>query len=431
MSEAVKFDNVSMRFMIQHNQPRSFQDALVNVIHQRNGSSEEFWALKNVSFEIQPGETLGIIGQNGSGKSTILKLITKILEPTSGQVTVDGKVSALIELGAGFHPDLSGRENIYLNGSIMGFSRKEMDRRFQEIVSFAELDQFIDTPVKHYSSGMYARLGFSVAVSVDPDILIVDEVLAVGDEGFQRKCFDRIAEFKRQGKTIILVSHGLQMVEFLCDRVVWLDHGVIGDQGPVLQTVRRYLSEMQRHDEDVRAVEHARGTATTAAAAMKTLPVKWEGTSALEIQLVAQDGREKYAWQTGEPMQMSIHFESMNTDVEHVLSFEIRRNDGLLVHRTTRFLDRLPSTGLRNRGVLALETSALPLLAGTYDIAVTLRTVDGPARNGMLPDAGPCRFSVWSKDSVEGIVSLPISWPLDFHNPRGVPFPTDKQPTAV
>ncbi len=233
MSAAVVLDKVSKRFILHHQKPRSFQEALVNLFHRRNGTKEEFWALRDVSFEVLEGESLGIIGRNGSGKSTILKLITRILEPTAGRISVSGRVSALIELGAGFHPDLTGRENIYLNGSILGLSRKEMNRKFDEIVAFSELERFLDTPVRHYSSGMYARLGFSVAINVDPDILIIDEVLAVGDEAFQRKCLDKIEGFRRQGRTVILVTHDLSAVSRLCDRAIWLAEGrIVGEDAP-------------------------------------------------------------------------------------------------------------------------------------------------------------------------------------------------------
>jgi len=246
MAAAVTLEGVSKRFILHHHKTRSFQEALVNLVHRRNGSREEFWALRNVSLAVPQGKTLAIVGENGSGKSTILKLITRILEPTSGRVHANGKVSALIELGAGFHPDLTGRENIYLNGSILGLSRKEMSRKFDEIVAFSEMERFIDTPVKHFSSGMYARLGFSVAISVDPDILIIDEVLAVGDEAFQRKCLGRIKALQSRGRTVILVSHNLEMLRSLCDQAVWLKQGVIAAEGPVDDVVGQYLDAVQR-----------------------------------------------------------------------------------------------------------------------------------------------------------------------------------------
>jgi lipopolysaccharide transport system ATP-binding protein len=214
----IRFEDVSKRFLIHYERPRSFQDLVVNLFQR--GNREELWALRNLSFEAQPGETLGLIGPNGSGKSTALKLMSRIFEPTSGRVAVEGRLSALIELGAGFHPDLTGRENIFLNGSLLGLSRAEMRDRYDEVVDFAELGRFIDMPLKHYSSGMQMRLGFAIATCVDPDVLLVDEVLAVGDEGFQRKCLARINRLRGQQRVIVYVSHDLGSVRQLCDRVI-------------------------------------------------------------------------------------------------------------------------------------------------------------------------------------------------------------------
>ena len=219
---------------------------------------ESFRALDDVSLTVAAGATCGIIGRNGSGKSTLLKLVAGITRPTSGQVGVDGRVSALIELGAGFHPEISGRENVFINGVMLGMSRREIDRRFDEIVEFAELEDFIDAPVKTYSSGMYMRLGFAVAVHVDPEVLLVDEVLAVGDEGFSLKCLDKFAEFKRRGKTILLVTHGLSMVERFCDEAVWLDAGRKRMVGDPRRVVQMYLSDVEQAEDAHLAAEDAR-----------------------------------------------------------------------------------------------------------------------------------------------------------------------------
>jgi ABC-type polysaccharide/polyol phosphate transport system ATPase subunit len=246
----IKFSNVSKKFVLHHERPHSFQEVLVSLFGRRDIShrptnmprNETFWALRNINFGIREGEAIGIIGANGSGKSTTLKMISRILYPTSGVVSVRGRISALLELGAGFHSDLTGRENIYLNGSLLGFSRKQMDRKYAEIVGFSELERFIDTPVKHYSSGMYMRLGFAVAISMEPDILITDEVLAVGDEDFQRKCLAKISDFRRAGKTIIFVSHALEAVRGLCSRAIWLEQGNLKADGPSGEVVDRYLA---------------------------------------------------------------------------------------------------------------------------------------------------------------------------------------------
>jgi lipopolysaccharide transport system ATP-binding protein len=214
----------------------------------RRGRQEGLWAVRDVSFAVAPGESLGIIGRNGSGKSTMLKLAARILRPTTGRVTVRGRMSALLELGAGFHPDLTGQENIFLNGSLLGLSKREIETAYADIVEFSELGDFIQMPVKHYSSGMYMRLGFSVAVHVNPDILIVDEILAVGDQSFQNKCIERIYDMKRQGVTIVMVSHNLDSVRNICSHLLWMDHGRVRASGPTAEVVGGYLAHSYEGD---------------------------------------------------------------------------------------------------------------------------------------------------------------------------------------
>src|SRR3954453_23887705 len=239
---AVIVESVSKRFRLYHERNQSVKAA---VMRGRRARAEEFWALDDVSFEVPPASTFGLIGENGSGKSTMLKCIAKILRPDKGSLAVNGKVSALLELGAGFHPELSGRENVYLNGAILGLRQKELARRFDDIVDFAGIGQFIDQPVKNYSSGMYVRLGFSVAINVDPDVLLVDEVLAVGDEAFQRKCNEKFADLKSAGKTIVLVSHSMGAVHNLCDEVAWFEHGRIKKLDAARKVVDEYTGNVQ------------------------------------------------------------------------------------------------------------------------------------------------------------------------------------------
>ncbi|MCL5073841.1 MAG: ABC transporter ATP-binding protein [Actinobacteria bacterium] len=248
---AVEVDNVTKRYKIHYEKNPSLKET---IIHLRRTKFIEFLALDDVSFNVNHGETLGIIGPNGSGKSTMLKLISRILQPTKGQVKVNGSVSALLELGAGFHPDLTGRENIFINAAILGMKRKNIEKKFNEIVEFSELEKFIDMPVKNYSSGMYMRLGFSVAINVNPDILLVDEVLAVGDQAFQAKCYKVIYDFIKQGKTIIIVSHDLGTIQDLCNRVIFLKNGKIEQIGGPVAVVSSYRSfveniEMERAHE--------------------------------------------------------------------------------------------------------------------------------------------------------------------------------------
>ena len=236
---AIEFHDVSRRFVLRHEKRVSFQDWFIGLIKPR-GSAEEFWALREISFGVRRGETIGIVGRNGAGKSTLLKLVTRILEPSSGQVRVNGRTYAMLELGAGFHPELSGRDNIYLNGSLYGFNRKQMAQQYDNIVRFAELERFIDTPVKHYSSGMYARLGFGIAVHMEPEILVIDEVLAVGDASFQEKCFRALEDLKATGTTILFVSHNAEAVRDFCDRAALLANGHLLDIGPANEVVDHY-----------------------------------------------------------------------------------------------------------------------------------------------------------------------------------------------
>jgi ABC-type polysaccharide/polyol phosphate transport system ATPase subunit len=236
---AVEFRDVSRRFLLYHEERRSFQDWFVGLVRPR-GRGEDFWALKDVSFSVGWGEAVGVLGRNGAGKSTLLKLVTRILEPTSGDIYLYGDTHAMLELGAGFHPELSGRDNVFLNGSIYGYDRKAMQERFDSIVGFAELEQFIDTPVKHYSSGMFMRLGFAIAVHMDPEILVIDEVLAVGDANFQAKSHRALRQLRDRGTTILFVSHNAEQVRSFCDRAILLENGQLVDNGEVNDVVDHY-----------------------------------------------------------------------------------------------------------------------------------------------------------------------------------------------
>jgi ABC-type polysaccharide/polyol phosphate transport system ATPase subunit len=240
MAALVEVQHVWKRFLLQRDRADSVGQLLVRMLPRRRPKAETFWALQDIDFTLAEGRSLGIIGSNGSGKSTLLKILTRTMQPTSGRVAVRGRVSALIELGAGFHPDFTGRENVYLNASLLGIPRKEVDRQIEDIIEFSGIRPFIDTPVKYYSSGMHARLGFSVAIHVSPKLLIVDEVLAVGDEAFQQKCMDRILAMKRDGVSILLVSHALGSIEALMDEALWIEKGVMRAQGTPAEVVAAY-----------------------------------------------------------------------------------------------------------------------------------------------------------------------------------------------
>ncbi|MGO4105208.1 ABC transporter ATP-binding protein [Leifsonia sp. YAF41] len=242
MSEiAVQIEHVSKKFRLYHERNQSLKSA---IMRGRRSVHEDFWALKDANFEVPVGSTFGLIGSNGSGKSTLLKCLAKIYYPEKGSIRYNGRIAALLEVGSGFHPELSGRENVFLNGSILGMSKKEITRKFDEIVDFSGVEQFIDQPVKNYSSGMYVRLGFAIAINVDPDILVVDEVLAVGDAEFQEKCAQKFVDFKEAGKTVVLVSHAMESVRQMCDHAAWLSHGEVVAVGEADPTITAYLDSL-------------------------------------------------------------------------------------------------------------------------------------------------------------------------------------------
>lgn len=241
MTKAVEVRNVTKLFRLHHERNQSLKSA---IMRGRISRYEEFTAVNDVSFDVKTGSTFGLIGSNGSGKSTLLKCLAKIYAPNKGSITYNGRMAALLEVGSGFHHELSGKENIYLNGSILGMSKKEIDKKYDEIVDFSGVEQFIDQPIKNYSSGMYVRLGFSVAISVEPDILVADEVLAVGDEAFQRKCLEKFKDFRKDGRTVILVSHSMESIKDMCDQAAWLEKGNLQFVGESKEVVSKYLKSL-------------------------------------------------------------------------------------------------------------------------------------------------------------------------------------------
>ena len=240
---SIEVTGVSKKFKVYYDKGNSLKE---RVLFWKRGRYEERWVLRDISFEIKKGEVIGLIGENGCGKSTMLKLLTRIMYPTKGQIEIKGRVSSLLELGAGFHPDMSGRENIYMNASIFGLTKREIDKRMEEIISFSELEAFLDNPIRTYSSGMYMRLAFSVAINVDTDVLLIDEILGVGDMNFQKKCFDKLKEIKDKGTTIVIVSHSMEQLEQICERSLWIKDGMICEEGPADIVNQKYISFMRQ-----------------------------------------------------------------------------------------------------------------------------------------------------------------------------------------
>jgi len=395
---AITVEHLSKRFRLYHDRNQSLKAAVM-----RGGRAryEDFWALRDISLEIAEGISYGFIGTNGSGKSTLLKCLARILEPDEGSSRTRGKVSALLELGAGFHPELSGRENVYLNGSILGLSRAELDRRFDDIVEFAGLERFIDTPVKNYSSGMYVRLGFSVATNVDPDILLVDEVLAVGDEQFQSRCNERFADLRAQGRTIVVVSHSLGAVQAICDQVAWLDGGVLRSHGDAGTVVDEYLTEVHRE----RGLDDSHATS-----------VRW-GSRELaieELEVLGPDPEAPGVLRTGDRATFRFHYRAAERVQRPVFVAAVHTLEGLtLSNPNTRDADIVPAH-LEGTGYVDLQVDVLPLLAGTYDLSAAV--TDDAGLHVFDHRHRAHRFEVEPgspRESGMGLITMRGRWSLD------------------
>jgi ABC-type polysaccharide/polyol phosphate transport system ATPase subunit len=332
-----------------------------------------FLALDGVSFDVEAGRTVGIIGRNGSGKSSLLKLIAGIGKPTSGTVHVSGRVSALIELGAGFHPEISGRENVFINGMMLGLSKAEIGRRFDDIVAFSELGDFIDEPVKTYSSGMYMRLGFAVAITVDPDVLLVDEVLAVGDEAFTHKCLEKFADLRRRGKTIVLVTHTLDLVTRFCDEALWLDGGRVRAHGDPKRVVDAYLLE-------VAASEHPPEVAPSEATEPGSNGAGRWGSKDAEIEqvdLVRADGQPSHVFESGQPMRIRVRVRAARPLHDFVFGIGIFTADGVCCFGTNTDIEGRVPRELSGSGEFTVDIDRLDLVAGPYKLDVAVHRQDG------------------------------------------------------
>jgi ABC-type polysaccharide/polyol phosphate transport system ATPase subunit len=391
---AVSVENVWKCFRMYHDKNQYLKTTL---LRGRRARYEEFWALKGVDFEIHHGSTFGIIGSNGSGKSTLLKCLSGILSPDRGTITSDGRLVALLELGAGFHPELSGRENIYLNGAILGMTNAEIMRELDDIIDFSGLGQFIDTPVKNYSSGMTVRLGFAVATSVNPEILVIDEVLAVGDASFQQRCFERIESFRQEGRTIILVSHGLTHVTQLCDTAAWIEKGELKALGQSLEVVSDYTGTSYN------AQPKAEGE----------IGERW-GTGEAEItkvELVDEEGLERVAYVSGRPLTIRISYDAHVPLKDAVIGIRVTDLHGHPVWGTNTRRRGVHIPHIFGQGLVSYEIPELPLLEGTYEL--TLALSDNSEVHTFDHWERRIRFNVHQFSTFdEGIVSFDGTWSL-------------------
>jgi lipopolysaccharide transport system ATP-binding protein len=368
MSTVIEFNNVSKSYRMDRGKPRSFQELFVSLarpitrrtfLQQRAEEKKVFWSLREVSFGVGKGETVGIVGANGAGKSTSLKLISRIISPTSGKVIVNGRVTALLELGAGFHPELSGRDNVYLNGTVMGLTRKQIDYRVDQIIDFAEVGDFIDVPVKDYSSGMFARLGFSVAVHLDPEIVLLDEVLSVGDQAFQQKCNERMLKLRKQGVTTVFVSHSTDAVWRICSRAVWLHKGKLKQEGPAHKVVDAYYKYMLEKN---------------AASQTQQQPAEWvEGRTGsgevrvTEVEFLGEEMKARRIFMTNEPMIVRMRYQADEAIADPLFGLGFFQADSEAhLAGPNNELNNYAISLAKGKGYVDYRIERLPFLPGEY-----------------------------------------------------------------
>jgi len=387
--DAIIVENVSKRFRIPHERRRTVYENVSGLVKGNKYSYEEFWALQNISFTVKRGETLGIIGENGSGKSTLLKVIAGVLYPDRGKVTVNGKIAPFLELGVGFQPELTADENVYIYGSIMGLDRVTIKKKIDFIFEFAELEKFRNAKLKNFSSGMYARLAFSTAISTDPEIILIDEALAVGDESFQRKCFEKINEFRKNEKTIIFVSHGLGTVKQLCERSILLSHGKINSIGYSEKVVNDYhvgiyakeelkiKAQQEKINEDAKEVTIAPepNQPTIEPVTTEQKPVNRWGSQEikiLEVNFFDKTGTERFFFKTGETLTVQLKYYAKKAIENPTFGVAIFSADGTYVYGSNTRVDHLSFGIIEGEGIITLTYDNLNLLNGTFflDIAI-------------------------------------------------------------
>jgi len=408
------------------------------VLFRKRNRYEEKWVLKGISFDIEKGNAVGLIGENGSGKSTLLKLLSRISYPNQGEIQISGKVSSLLELGAGFHPDMTGRENIYTNASIFGLTKEEIDARLDEIIGFSELEEYIDNPVRTYSSGMYMRLAFSVAINVRADIILIDEILAVGDVNFQRKCYNKLQRLKKEGVTIVLVSHDLESVEKLCDKAIWIRDGLVAEYGDSKTVCKKYLQYMMEKDEKAALLAEGEGErskleATSEAAEPSELPERDTGQQEEDqsnrgqlgspgsqrwgngditfyhISLEDKQGQERRSFITGDPVVIRMRYRKNRPVKSLGFGIGIHRVDGVHCYGTNTFIDQIEvdPEQLPEDGEVLCRIDPMSLVEGTYTLDVAAHDKDGLAYDYITQ---VLEFKVYSDIKDVGISRLYHSW---------------------
>lgn len=402
---AIEVRNITKSFKVYYDKGSQLKE---KILFKKRNKFENRQVLKGISFDVKKGEAIGLIGHNGCGKSTTLKLLTRIIYPDSGTIEMNGRVSSLIELGAGFHPDMSGRENIYTNAAIFGLTRKEIDARLDDIITFSELEDYIDNPVRTYSSGMYMRLAFSVAINVDADILLIDEILAVGDISFQAKCFNKLREIKANGTTIVIVSHSLGQVEQICDRSIWINEGRIKEEGHPRYVHPKYLIFMNEKT-DIIAQKEKKQIQNNG----KYNSDKRWGSGEVEItsiKLCDENGDEKDTFYNSEKIKLEIDYKATKELDNVVIGVAIYRTDQLFVYGTNTLVDYSVGMNIKENGTVYLQFESLPLIEGTYTVDIAFHRPDGFNYDFMREAV---KIRIKNKTSEAGIVSINHTWQVD------------------
>ncbi|CUU50761.1 MULTISPECIES: ABC transporter ATP-binding protein [Clostridium] len=403
--EVIKIDNVYKSFKIYYDKGSTLKE---KILFKNRNKHEIHKVLNGVSLNVEKGEVVGLVGENGSGKSTLLKLMTKIIYPDKGSIEIKGKISSLLELGAGFHPDMTGRENIYTNASIFGLTKKEIDDRIERIIDFSELGDFIDNPVRTYSSGMYMRLAFSVAINVDAEVLLVDEILAVGDASFQAKCFNKMQEIKNDGTTIVIVSHDLNSIEKLCDKAVWIDEGYKKLEGTPHDVIAEYLDKIMNKNVESK-LQHE--TELEEDSEDKENEQKFEnrtGNRDVEVRLVkiieCDSNEEKYIFKPEDSVKIIIEYVRKNDELlESVVGFGIMRKDGVNCYGTNTYIDNASKVKLNKSGIIEIFLEKIELLEGEYTLDIAFHDEYGKPYDYIRKIK---EFSVYSSIKDSGIFRL-------------------------
>ncbi|HOA56037.1 MAG TPA: ABC transporter ATP-binding protein [Clostridiales bacterium] len=407
--DAIILNDVYKKFRMYYGKSHTLKE---RVILRNRNPYEERWVLKGIDLRIREGEVVGLVGENGSGKSTLLKLMTRILYPDKGEIHVNGRVSSLIELGAGFHPDMTGRENIYTNASIFGLSRNEINKRIDSIIDFSELGYYIDNPVRYYSSGMYMRLAFSVAINVDADILLIDEILSVGDQNFQRKCISKLQEICKSGTTIVIVSHSLGQIEKLCSRSIWIDDGKIRMDGAprdvhlyyqdflgkkIIEARRMAESEKESAQQDQNNVAVSRNTSREA----------WVES----VEMINRNGEVMSVFETGDKVTIRIRYSAVEPGLKAIVSVGVVREDGVHCFSTNTAIAKMHDLTLMKNGTIDFVIDNMNLLNGYYFLDVALSYPDGNRLYDYVSNAST--FQMISPDGSTGLMRMEGHWSVD------------------